>query len=385
MDRGVSGAARAGELLNRLEQPLVVYVSRRFPPSVGGMQRLSAELVQALGARLPLRAAAWGGSQALLPFVMPGLLARAALWLVRARASGRRPVLLAGDGVLTPFALATGRVLGVPVACVLHGLDFVYPHVLFQAVVPPAVRHADLVIAISQHVRQLAIAGGVRSERCIAVPCAIQPDPLPDRREARRALAAQVDGIDEDRPLLLTVGRLVARKGVAGFLETAFPAILGGVPDALYVVAGSGPELERVRAAAAPLANNVRLVAHVDDRTRSALYAAADLMILPNRQVPGDAEGFGLVAIEAAHAGLPVAAYAVEGIAESVVDGESGVLVSPGQWRELAEVAVGLLRDRAALADLARTARETAEARFSWSTAGDQYAQVLRSIAEGRR
>jgi hypothetical protein len=112
-------------------------VSRRYPPSVGGMQRLSREIHLALQARVPTRAVCWGGSQRLLPLFAPLAALRAATWLrsPRRAAGPSGPgdeVLLAGDAVLAPIALALGRALGRPVAAIAHGLDFLYPSPLQQ-------------------------------------------------------------------------------------------------------------------------------------------------------------------------------------------------------------------------------------------------------------
>jgi phosphatidylinositol alpha-1,6-mannosyltransferase len=360
----------------------VVYVSRRYPPSVGGMQRLSRELHLALQARVPTRAVCWGGSQRALPLFAALAAVRAAAWLLPRRTD---EVVLAGDAVLAPLGLALARASGRPVAAIAHGLDVVYPSRLLQAVVPTALRRLDLVIAISAHVRDLLLARGVSPARCVAIPPAVEPDDLPERGPARDRLARRLGCELGQRPLLTRVDRLVARKGVAWFVDECMPRVLAARPDALLVVGGAGPERGAIEAAAARLPEGaVRLLGQVDDATRADLYAGADLFVMPNRARPGDAEGFGLAGAQAAHAGLPVVATALEGIADAVVEGRTGRLVKADDAAAFAAAVVALLDDRAERARLAASARAEAASRFAWPVVGDRYVAALAGLLEQR-
>lgn len=344
------------------------------------MQRLSQELHGALAARLPVRAVCWGGGQALLPVFAPLAAARAAGWLVAGA-----DVVLAGDAALTPLALALGRCFGRPVAAMVHGLDVVYPHPLYQALVPVALRRVDLVLAISESTRQLALSRGVEPSRCLAIPPAIDREATPPRAAARSALSRRF-GVDlGERPVLLTIGRLTPRKGHAWFVRECLPRVLALRPDALYMIAGDGPERAAVEAAAAPLGAAVCLLGRVDATTRADLLGGSDLFVMPNVPRRGDAEGFGLVALEAAHAGLPTVATALDSIPEAVVDGVTGTVVRPGDAEAFADAVGRLVNDGAARRTLAEMARAEAAARFSWTTVGDRYAGALASLGAGLR
>ena len=342
------------------------------------MQRLSHELHGALAARVPVQAVLWGGSQRALP-LFAGLAAlRAATWLI-ASAAPEDEVVLAGDVVLAPLGLALGRAFGRPVAVVAHGLDVVYAHPLHAALVLPALRRVDRVLAISESTRRLAIERGVAPARCVAVGAAVEPDATPAREAARTRIEAGLGTQIGERPLLLTVGRLVPRKGVAWFVGEVMPRVLADRPDALYLVVGSGPERQTIESAAAqlPVRGAVRVVADADDRLRSALYGGADLFVMPNRAVAGDAEGFGLVAAEAAHAGLPTVGCAVDSVPEAVVDGVTGLLVPPDSPRALADAIITLLANDEVRARLGQSARREAVERFGWSKVGDGYLEAL--------
>lgn len=344
------------------------------------MQRLSRELRRALATRLPLRAVAWGGRQTALPIFLALALPRVAAWLAAGH-RGEPSILLAGDVALAPVCLALGRAAGVPVATVAHGLDMTYPNRAYQAAIRPALAHVDLVIAISQSTRQLALARGALPERTISIPPGIDPDPAVPRALARSIVSTRLGRSLDDAPLLLSVGRLVPRKGIAWFVEQALPAIVARHPTARLAIAGDGPERTAIGAVSAALP--VHLLGAVTDELRAALYAAADLFIMPNRARGGDAEGFGLVAAEAAFAGLPVVATSLEGIVDAVAPERTGRLVPPEDAAALAAAIDELLADPAARHRLTESARHYAAAHFSWDSVGDRYADALARLTRG--
>jgi glycosyltransferase involved in cell wall biosynthesis len=171
--------------------------------------------------------------------------------------------------------------------------------------------------------------------------------------------------------LLLTVGRLVKRKGVLWFVEEVVPR-LGD--DFVYIVVGVGPELGAIRAAVQRhgLQERVILAGRQPDRLRNCLLNIADAFIMPNITVPGDVEGFGIAAIEAGACGLPVVAAGIQGIRDAVIDGVTGHLVGERD-------AEGFL-DRIRSLDLdRRLIRERVQAYFSWEQIGLTYAEMLKS------
>jgi phosphatidylinositol alpha-1,6-mannosyltransferase len=139
------------------------------------------------------------------------------------------------------------------------------------------------------------------------------------------------------RPLLLSAGRLTQRKGLAEFVARTFPAIVAHDPSVLLLVIGdeasdalrtrSGSERERILAAArqSGVDQNLRFFGRCNEVTLSAAYQAADLHIFPVLELPGDVEGFGMVALEAAAHGLPTVAFDVQ-------DGKTGTLVNSGDY-----------------------------------------------------
>jgi len=100
----------------------------------------------------------------------------------------------------------------------------------------------------------------------------------------------------------------------------------------LYIVAGDGPDFERVSSVVGQckLEDRVFMLRRVTDEKRNRLLHASDIFIMPNIEVDGDIEGFGIAAIEAGCCGLPVIASNLQGLRDAVVNGKTGFLVRSG-------------------------------------------------------
>ena len=137
------------------------------------------------------------------------------------------------------------------------------------------------------------------------------------------------------------MGRLTERKGLAPFVTDVLPLVLRDRPDAQLVVIGDEPthalqpgvggQREIILAAARAVGAEARvhLLGRCGEDELQAAYAAADAHVFPVLDLPGDVEGFGMVALEAAALGLPTVAYAVGGVPDAV-GSDSGRLVAPG-------------------------------------------------------
>jgi glycogen(starch) synthase len=164
-------------------------------------------------------------------------------------------------------------------------------------------------------------------------------------------------------PLLAYGGRLVHEKGVQDLLA-AVPRLRRRHPGLRLVVAGTGPaagEL-RDRARALRLGRGVTFAGFIPDAELAALVAAADCAVVPSRYEP-----FGMVALEAAAAGTPVAVAEVGGLAEIVTDGVTGVRFAPGDPAALAAAVDRLLADQVLGRRLVRNARAVTAAEHDWA------------------
>lgn len=331
-------------------------VTRNFPPLVGGMERLNRHILAALARRGPVVLVGPQGSDAHATFAASVLevpLRPLALFLVRAMVATigavLRPapnIVVAGSGLTAPHAWVAARLSGARYAVYVHGLDLVVDDAIYQRIWLPIIRRADRIVANSRHTAQLAIARGVPSDRVRVISpgtdCSIGENVDAVQVRARYGLG--------DGPILLSVGRLTPRKGLVPFVDEVLPVVVARYPDVRLVIVGddasdalrggAGSERERILEAASSggLASHVRLVGRLTDAELAAIYSCANLHVFPVVDLPGDIEGFGMVALEAAARGVPTVGYAVGGIPDAVESGVSGELVEAGDAAALARV-----------------------------------------------
>ena len=202
--------------------------------------------------------------------------------------------------------------------------------------------------------------------------------------DAQRFCPAPRDAADRDqlgwgaRPVLLTVGRLQVRKG-HDMLIRALPAIRTHVPDVLYAVIGDGEERPRLEALARELGveGHVRFHGDPDDAVLIRGYRQCDVFVLPNREVDGDFEGFGMVLLEAQACGKPVIAGASGGTREALIDGVTGRVLDCTTPDELGRVIPEWLRDPAALTRMGDQGRRLVLQRFDWPALVQQASSIL--------
>jgi phosphatidyl-myo-inositol dimannoside synthase len=192
-------------------------------------------------------------------------------------------------------------------------------------------------------------------------------------------------GIAPDEPLVVCVSRLVPRKGQDALVE-AWPSVRSRVPGARLLLVGTGPFEDRLRARPAALGLDPTAVLFAGAVPWSELpahYVAADLFAMPCRTRLGglDVEGLGIVYLEAQACGVPVVAGLSGGAPESVIPGETGLVVHGGAVPEVATAIADLLRDPDRLAAMGKAGRAHVEAHHSWDTVAARLEGLLEQLA----
>lgn len=310
--------------MERRGGPSPLFLTRKFPPAVGGMEVLAENIWTSMSRRFPgARLIANRRDNRRLPLWWLASLPRAAFLL----ASRRSRFVLTGDALAYALFRPLLVAARVPHATMVMGLDVTYQHPIYRAIVHRALRGAPHVLAISEATARAAIDVGVAPDRVSVIRIGPRVPSLTenDRTTARQSLAAEL-GIDADGVIAVTVGRLVRRKGVLWFVRNVLPHLPESVT---YLIAGSGPMAPAVEDAIGELglAGRAKMLGQVDDSARERLLRGADLFVQPNVRVPGDMEGFGLVVLESAMRGTLTVASGIEGILDAVVHGRTGILL----------------------------------------------------------
>jgi phosphatidylinositol alpha-1,6-mannosyltransferase len=374
--------------------PKVLLVTRNFPPLRGGMERLNARMFDILHTLNPECALVGpAGSGGFVPdgarvaeLVSGALPATLVSSLTRGVSMARRvrpDAVLAGSGLAAPAAVAAALASGAVPMVYLHGLDIIAPSHLYQAAWLPCIRRCRRVLVNSRNTRRLAIQAGIDADR---IRIAHPGTGIPPLDPAARARFRARHEIAQDAPMLLSVGRLTPRKGIAEFVERGLPAIHAVHPDVHLVIIGDeapdalkrspGGGIVRVRMAADDrgLGSAIRWLGPLDDRDLADAYQSADLHLFPGQEMPGDVEGFGMVAIEAAAHGLPTIAFDVGGVSDAVVDGANGRLLTAGDYEGFAQAVIaGLSGDEVQERERARSFSRS----FSWESFGTELIDAL--------
>jgi glycosyltransferase involved in cell wall biosynthesis len=348
-----------------------LFLTRSFPPSVGGMERFSESLSRELSCLGSSVTIANRRGKMALPLFLPYAFAAAAVTARRERVD----LIHLGDALLAPLGVSLRRITGLPLTATVHGLDMTFDNAAYQAVVGRALPKLDHIVAVSQSSRDICVSRWPALDgRVSVVPNGVE---LLGEAPPSMSLPSHLEAFLDGRRCLLVVGRLIRRKGVRWFVDAVMPAL---AEDTVLVVAGEGSERGAIEAAihAHRLTGRVKLLGRVDDATLEALYRRADLFVMPNIAVLGDVEGFGLVAIEAAARGLPVLAADIEGIPEAIHHGSNGFLTRSGDEVAFAKQVRALLAladaDRRALgARFAAYTRDT----FSWARTAQRYRDIF--------
>ncbi|HTB49208.1 MAG TPA: glycosyltransferase family 4 protein, partial [Verrucomicrobiae bacterium] len=360
----------------------VLFITRKFPPSTGGMELFAFDLSNALADKASVTLVKWGGQGRLRAVLvaLPYLFCRA-FWKLL---TGKIDVVHAQDGVLAPLAYILSRLFRKPFVVVVHGLDVTYRNPLFRVIAPWAMRRASVVICISQAAAQAAAAAGVPADKLRVIPLAVT-DSLYGKSD--RATLLRKLQLPADSKILLTVGRLIKRKGVAWFIDAVLPGLVKQHPELVYLVIGEGQEQATIQAAIDKhaLGQQVPMLGRAESGLYEAAYNGADVFVMPNITVPGDMEGFGLVLLEASACALPVVAADTEGIQEAVSDGQNGVLVSVGDAAAFSQAIDRFLRDQAYARQFGKQSRKFTLQTYQWDALADRYLELYTAILKRRK
>ncbi|MVZ62891.1 glycosyltransferase family 4 protein [Sphingobacterium humi] len=335
-------------------KPEILFVSHKYPPATGGMEKQSYELIQGVSVLSKVHYLVYKkGKGSLLRFFWS--LNKQILQLLKAHPGIQ--LIHFNDGLLAAVALFHRGYAHIKRAVTIHGLDVVFPLPYFQQHILPKFNRYDLIIAVSEATAQAAIARGIQPEKVQVINNGVDRQ-LAQQGLSRELLAQRYPVLQTGKPYMLTLGRPVKRKGFSWLLDKVWRDMPGDVlllmvgpfqqraplsekllqllprswRHLLSLFLGYPSDARAIRKLLRDpqLAPRLQHLGKVPLAELQALLAHASAFLMPNIEVPGDMEGFGLVCLEASLAGSLVLAARTEGICDAIRHQQNGLLLPSG-------------------------------------------------------
>lgn len=286
------------------------------------------------------------------------------------------------EGLVGFFA---ARVLNIPLVIYAHGEEITtWRQPVKLSVMKYVYRQADCVIANSEFTKQELLKIGVLESRIIIL------SPGVDIQRFKPGLETEdlkkIIGFEDNSKLLLSVGRLSRRKGFDHVIKALSRLRKKGL-DAHYALVGIGedkPYLEQL-VQDEGVVQQVHFLGHVSEDDLPRWYNAADLFVMPNREINGDTEGFGMVFLEANACGKPVIAGIAGGTGGAVLDGKTGFRIDGTSVDELTDHICKLLTDQKLSWQLGQNGLNRAQNSFSWQSIAAKTDKINCAIVKDRK
>ncbi len=291
-----------------------------------------------------------------------------------------------------------------------HGLDIVFPNYFYQKWLRNHLIHFDQIICVSEFTKTQVLNLGIEPNKIRVIENGVDKnDSYPVISEYRqRIMRKKISLREDDYKIILATGRAVRRKGFSWFIKEVLPSLPDNV---LFVIAGpmNSPystfsswldylpsswrtQFETIFSKASDSNEIYKLMNHatygkkfihlgkVSQADLNALYTIADLYVMPNVKVKGDAEGFGLVALEAAVRGKVVLASDLEGITQAIQNGKNGLLLPSIQADQWIITITELLMNDEFRRGFGQNAKEYTHEQFSWTTMVGNYYDCFTTV-----
>lgn len=391
----------------QLLKPEILFVSHKYPPATGGMEKQSYELIQGVAKHTKVHLLVYKkGEQNLITFFLG--LNRKILQMLKDNPGIQ--VIHFNDGLIASLALFHKGYEHIKRAVTLHGLDVVFPLRYFQQKIIPQFNRYDLLITVSHATAKEAVYRGISEDKIRIIANGVDHQ-IADQCEMKLEQLQIKYPILQSKPnYLITLGRPVKRKGFSWFLNQVvrdlpkdiqllmvgpFNAeakwtekLLRLLPRKLYhlftLFLGYPSDEAQIRQLLKDpeIASKVVHLGKVPFHDLQALLANSTAFLMPNIHVPGDMEGFGLVCLEASLAGTLVLASATEGITDAIHDRKNGILLPSADkvaWRTMI---LQLLEDPTAFNDLKRSYQTYSKAHYSWEKMACNYWDVFQELVK---
>lgn len=266
------------------------------------------------------------------------------------------------------------RLFNIPYILQIHGMDLLQAksHPRKKGFAQKIIANAKKVVVNSKEVGEIVSDFSGRDDYTVVYPV---PNKY-DQSKSKVAHSLQDRYNLENKRIILTVGRLVQRKGFDITLA-AMNHVWQTHPETVYVIVGDGPDKERLQTMAKPHGNQVIFTGRVSEEEKLAWFSLCDIFCMPARANDTDIEGFGIVYLEAASFGKPSIAGKIGGAKEAVLHETTGLLVDPNDMDEVAMAIQALLTDEQKRTKLGTQAQQRLQEKLTWKEQLEKLKQAL--------
>lgn len=383
----------------------VLFISHKYPPSVGGMQKQSYELIHGFEQSHKVHKIVHDNKESKLSFLL-GLKKR-----VRGLINQNPGIQIVhcNDGVCAFFCKWIHKEYGIPVILTFHGLDLLWPNGFYQRALPRLINNFDGIICVSDFTAEECLKRGFAEDKVNVVYNGVDLNSEYETINVDNALLEKFSNLkNKGKRILISIGRPVKRKGFSWFIKNVLPS-LGD--DYHYIIIGPGTKfsafqrlLFKIMPSSMLKQLNLLFGWSTDQDQLKALGAdplfsgsfswfhklsydsilfgllQSDLFIMPNIQVAGDAEGFGLVALESNVQGSFVMAANLDGIPSAVTDNRNGWLIESENakaWQNKIQSFFAMEPEQQDAK--ARAAQKYVHKNYSWTKMVEAYEDVFRN------
>ena len=262
--------------------------------------------------------------------------------------------------------------LSIPSICLAHGNELIFNNESKKFRVLSTLNKLTHIVSNSNFTLNLLKDIGITNQNITCIYPGAQ-----NTIELNEEIIPNING----NPVITTLARLEQRKGHS-YILSAVAKLKKDYPSILYVIAGSGVELENLKRKTIELNinKNVIFLGDINNNQKKYLFKKTNLMVMPtlDESKKNSIEGFGIAYLEAAYYGIPSIASNVGGTPEAVIHNQTGIIIS--DMSELYTSLKDLLANRSKLDELGKKAKLRVENDFIWETIGNKYLQLIKSL-----
>ncbi|MCF2443985.1 glycosyltransferase family 4 protein [Dyadobacter sp. CY345] len=331
----------------------ILFVSHKYPPAVGGMEKQSLELITGMGKIAKVHALVYEGKGSRLGFFIS--LEKRIMRILESFPS--ISIIHFNDALIATVSLRHKRYNHIKRVVTVHGLDIVFPSTRYQKLILPKFNRFDLIIAVSDATAKACVDRGIDKKKVVTICNGVDHKlAITGSQDLFLSYFREKYGLNLiGKTILLAIGRPVKRKGFSWFLENVMPGVHGNfivlfvgpfdfkrpwkdilwefcpenIKNKLQLMFGYPSDENNLRHQLHKheLKNKVLHLGKLPQADLEMILHHSDGFIMPNIPVEGDMEGFGLVCLEASLAGNWVFASNIEGITSAVHNEKNGTLL----------------------------------------------------------